>query len=540
MTKLIVTRSSLALAMLLGFGSIVGFGDFSARADTDTLIVVREQGPNSMDINAVGTNRPAYGLSWNVYDRLVTYGHKTAPNGDSMYDYQKLEPELAESWEIAPDGMSVTFKIRQDATFHDGTPVTAHDVKWSLDRAVSVGGFASFQMKAGSLESTDQFVVVDDHTFKINFVRKDKLTLPDLGVPVAAIYNSKAGKEHATEKDPWAMDWLKYNTAGSGAFKVDLHESGVQTIYVRNDDWKSGPLPKIKRIILRVVPSAATRRALLEQGDIDMSFDLPPKDFSELAASEKFNVHGIPIENSMWYVDMNVTEPPFDNQKVRQAIAFSIPYDPIFGAVTFGRAAKLYGGKSDVATTTDWPQPYPNVQDLDRARELLEEAGYPDGLETPLSFNLGTATWGEPIALLIQENLAKIGVKTTIEKIPAANWRAFMGKKSMPLLINNMGGWLNYPDYFFFWNYHSQNGVFNTMSYQNPEMDKYIDGARFAADDEDYANNIKGFLSIAFQEVPRVPLFQANLDVAVQPNVHGYRYWFHRQIDYRQIWKSED
>jgi peptide/nickel transport system substrate-binding protein len=366
------------------------------------------------------------------------------------------------------------------------------------------------------------------------------LTLPDLGVPVAAIYNSTAAKEHVTEKDPWAMDWLKYNTAGSGAFKVDLHESGVQTIYVRNDDWKSGPLPKIKRIILRVVPSAATRRALLEQGDIDMSFDLPPKDFSELAASEKFNVHGIPIENSMWYLDMNVTIPPFDNKKVRQAIAFSIPYDPIFGAVTFGRAAKLYGGKSDVATTTDWPQPYPNVQDLDRARELLEEAGYPDGFETTLSFNLGTGTWGEPMALLVQENLAKIGVKTTIEKIPAANWRAFMGKKSMPLLFNDMGGWLNYPDYFFFWNYHSQNGVFNTMSYQNPEMDKYIDGARFAADDEDYANNIKGFLTLAFQEVPRVPLFQANLDLAVQPNVHGYTYWFHRQIDYRQIWKSED
>ena len=79
-----------------------------------------------------------------------------------MYDYTKLEPELAESWQVASDGMSVLFKLRRDAKFHDGTPVTAKDVKWSLDRAVTVGGFPTFQMKAGSLEKPEQFVVVDD------------------------------------------------------------------------------------------------------------------------------------------------------------------------------------------------------------------------------------------------------------------------------------------------------------------------------------------------------------------------------------------
>jgi len=115
----------------------------------DTLVVVTEVGPNSMDIHGVGANRPSYGLSWNVYDHLMTYGKKTLPDGTVMYDYSTLEPELATSWQLAPDGKSVTFTLRRDATFHDGTPVTAQDVKWSFDRAVSIGGFPTFQMKAG-------------------------------------------------------------------------------------------------------------------------------------------------------------------------------------------------------------------------------------------------------------------------------------------------------------------------------------------------------------------------------------------------------
>ena len=98
--------------------------------------------------------------------------------------------------------MSVLFKLRRNAKFHDGTPVTAKDVKWSLDRAVTVGGFPTFQMKAGSLEKPEQFVVVDDHTFRVDFLRKDKLTLMDLAVPVPCVFNSELVKKHATEKDP--------------------------------------------------------------------------------------------------------------------------------------------------------------------------------------------------------------------------------------------------------------------------------------------------------------------------------------------------
>ena len=122
--------------------------------------------------------------------------------------------------------MSVTFKLRKDAKFHDGTPVTAKDVKWSFDRAVTIGGFPTFQMAAGSLEKPEQFVVVDDNTFRIDFLRKDKLTMPDLGVPVPVDHQFRARQE-ARDRRPIRGRWngCKNNDAGGGAYKVESLEA---------------------------------------------------------------------------------------------------------------------------------------------------------------------------------------------------------------------------------------------------------------------------------------------------------------------------
>jgi len=506
-----------------------------AQARKDTLLTLSESGPNNLDIMGVGTNRPGYEASWNTHDRLVSFGVKKDAAGNDHYDYTKIEPELAESWDLGD--MSATFKLRRNATFHDGTPVTANDVKWSFDRAVTVGGFPTFQMKAGSLEKPEQFVVVDDHTFRIDFLRKDRLTLPDIGVPVPIVINSGLAGKHATEKDPWAMEWLKNNEAGGGAFRIEKWTPGQEVVYQRFDEWKSGPLPKLQRVIWRMVPSAGNRRALLERGDADISFDLPPKDVAELANEKKLTVIGTPIENAIIYIGMNVKLPPFDNVKVRQAVAYAIPYQKIMDAVMFGRGTPMFGGPGEV-TKPVWPQPTPYKTDLAKAKQLLGEAGLPEGFETTLSFDLGFAVTMEPLCVLVQESLSQIGVKCTLNKIPGANWRAEFSKKSLPFLANAFGGWLNFPEYFFYWTYHGQNAIFNTMSYQNPDMDNLVDAARFENDPDKYVQEVEGFVRIAFDQVPRIPIFQPSLDVAMQKNVAGYRYWFHRQLDYRQLSRS--
>src|SRR5580658_5040003 len=128
----------------------------NAQSRKDTLLTLSESGPNNLDIQGVGTNRPGYEASWNTYDRLVSYGVKKDENGNDHYDSARIVPELAESWDLGD--MSVTFKLRKDAQFHYGAPVTARDVKWSFDRAVTVGGAPTFQFAAGSMQKPEQFV----------------------------------------------------------------------------------------------------------------------------------------------------------------------------------------------------------------------------------------------------------------------------------------------------------------------------------------------------------------------------------------------
>ena len=509
----------------------------SQDARKETLVVVNETGPNSLDIQAVGANRPAYGVAWLAYDRLMSFGKKTV-NGIPYYDHTKLIPELAESWEMAKDGMSVSFKLRADATFHDGSPVTAADVKWSYDRALAMGGFPQFQMKAGSLESPDQFEALDERTFRVKFVRKDKLSMPDMAVPVPAIYNATLAKKNATPDDPWAAKWLKNNTAGGGAFKVLSWKPGQEVVYERFEQWKSGPLPKLKRIIQREVPAAGTRRALIEKGDADMSYEMPPKDFALLSQDKSSGlvVQSTPVENAIWYLGMNVNTPPFNDIKVPQAIAYAVPYEKVYTRAFYGRAVKLWGGKP--VAEAAWPTPHSYNTNMAKAKALLAEAGYANGFETSLSFDLGQGTISEPIAVLLQESLAELGIKASINKVPGANWRAQMLKKDMPIFINRFGGWLNYPEYFFVWNFHSSDPVFNTSSYKNLKMDALIESARFETNPKKYEATVKTMVNLLYTDLPRIPLAQPVMDVVMNKSVKGYTYWFHVQPDYRQISKE--
>jgi peptide/nickel transport system substrate-binding protein len=513
----------------------------AAKADarSETLLIVSEGGPNNLDIHGVGTNVPGYEVSWNCYDRLISHEMKEGPGGVPYYDRDKFKPELAEDINIGD--MSVTFKLKKNAKFHDGTPVTAKDAKWSLDRAVSVGGFPTFQMSAGSLTKAEQFVVVDDNTVRVDFAKKDRLTIPDLAVIVPCIVNSELVKKNASEKDPWGLEYTKQQTAGSGAYKVTKWTAGTEVVMERNDEWVGGPLPKIKRVIWRMVPQAGNRRALLERGDADISYELPNKDFQELKAAGKLNIVSLPFSNGIQYLGMNVTKPPFNNPKVREAMAYAVPYQKIMDAVLFGLANPMFGASAGKATEVAWPQPTKYFTDMAKAKALLTEAGYPDGFETTISFDLNFAGINEPLCVLVQESLAQIGIKTTINKIPGANWRTELNKKEMPLYTNVFSGWLDYPEYFFYWCYHGNNSVFNTMSYKSPEMDKFIDGARTAAaagDKAAYDTDVKGMVDLAFTDIPRIPLYQPFVNVAMQKNVTGYQYWFHRRLDYRALAKG--
>ena len=512
-----------------------------AAGHSGTLVVVAGNGINSLDLHRKGTNRPSYQVTVNIYDRLVRFGVKKLEDGSLAYDSTKIEPEVAETWSVSEDGKTLTFKINPKAKFWDGSQVTAQDVKWSFDRAVSLGGFPAVQMKAGSMTKPEQFIAIDEKTFQIKLPKPSKLTLPDLAVPIPFIINSKVAKSNATAKDPWATEYLHKNPAGSGAFKIVRWDPGQQFVYERNENWALGPKPGPKRVIVREVPSASTRRALTERGDADLYMDIPAKDSQEIVAKTggKVKVSGAPIDNCLHVLALNLKNKPFDDVKVRQAIAFAIPYSDIIKAAAYGRGKPMFGGKDIKPTSIEWPQPFPYDTNLDKAKTLLAESGLSNGFETTLSYNLGLAAWQEPTALLIQESLKKIGIKVKLDKIPGASWRtAALVEKRLPMHLENFGGWLNYPDYYFFWAY-KYGHLFNSSNYKNPEIETLVDETmHMEVSDKRYDENVKKMIGIAFNDVPRIPIYQPYLDAAMQSNVSGYASWFHRQLDVRSIKKA--
>src|SRR3954465_5092215 len=394
-------RRFVTAALLTASAVLPGAGAHAAEIAKDTMVIVSEMGPNGLDTMVPTANDHSRLVVWQTYDRLVSHGSKKLNDGTASYYAKVVVPELAEKWEVSADKKTYIFHLRKNATFHDGTPVTAKDVKWSFDRAIAAGGFPAVQMAAGSLVKPEQFTAVDDHTFKATFDQFNKLTMPDLVVPVPVIINSELAKKHATAQDAWAFDWVSRNDCGGGAYKVESWSPGQQTVFTRFDDWKSGPLPKLKRVVYRQIASAGTRRALLEKGDVDISVGLPPKDYAELAEQGKVKVIGVPVQNDLVFVDMNVKIAPFDNPKVRESTSFAIPYKEIVSSALYNRAKPMFGGDpAKPYPDLTWPVPIKHGQDLAMAKKLLTEAGFPNGFKTTLSIDLSEATVREPSAIL--------------------------------------------------------------------------------------------------------------------------------------------
>ncbi len=506
----------------------------AAQTRKETLRQVTGNTINSLDPTMPGATREAFGLSVNVYDRLVGFDRKPRGNG-WIFDPNHIHGELAESYEISPDGRTITFHLRKDAVFQDGTPFTAEDAKWSLDRAVSAKSLAAPQVASGSWTKPEQFRIVDEHTIQAVVDKPDRLALPNLAVLYVAMFNSHLAKQHATADDPWAQTWLKDHTAGSGAYKVESFKPGEQVILTRNEAWKAGTLPYFKRVISQTIAEPATRANLVERGDADLSIDLQASDVIALAQKAKLKLVSTPQFNAFTFVAFNTQMKPFDNVLVRQAIAAALPYADMFKAAIFERGSPLYDGKwTGTPTETVFPQPMPFHTDLVRAKQLLTEAGFPEGFETTFSFNVGSAQISEPMAALIKESLAKIGIRVEIQKMPDAQISTLVSDKKLPFLTETSIAWLPATDYFFRiffqgdqrWNYSSWN---------NPEISKLTGEARFATDPVVYDGLAKQLISLEAKEAPMILLWQPSQDAVMAPDIDGYTYWYHRQVDFRDL-----
>lgn len=521
-------------AILTGAGGLV-----HAETPADTLIVVDVQAPNMLDINGAGANDAVPLVTNNCYDRLVTWGTKKTQSGVESFDSKVLQPQLAEKWETSADGKSITFHLRPGATFHSGNPVTAEDVKWTFDRVLSVDSWTKVLFAAGGITRTDQIAIVDPMTVRIDLPMPGRMAVPALGTPVASVIDSKEAKENASDSDPWALQYLSKNCAGSGPYIVESFDSSEQIEFRRFDGWKAGPLPALERVIYRRIESDSTRRSLIESGDADVALALSRKDVADLTTNQDIVINGTSAVSSTWSVDLDTQTAPFNDQKVRQAIAYAIPYGEIVKTAFHGRGVPLIGHKQGEPYAADYPVTYPYSYDLAKAKQLLAEAGYEKGFKTKLFYNQEHASFAQPMALLVQDSLRKINVDIEIVNIPGSSFFDELGKHQMSMVIKNFQSWLNYPEYYFLWNFDGKEySIHNSSNYKNPALDKLIADAYAEPDQKAYEMTIRKMVETVVEDVPRIPVTPMFVDVATRKNVNGYVYWFHLMPEFARFSKA--
>ena len=529
--KLSRRRALTAGAATTAFASLPRWADAQSRADT--LRYVTGNTINTLDCTMFGATRESFGLCMNVYDRLFRFGRKRY-GADWIFDSDTIQGELAQGYEYSPDHLKITVTLRPDATWQDGGPVTVEDVKWSLDRAVAAKSLAPPQLSTGSLTSPDQFRITGAHTLEVSLPKPDRLALANLCVPYAIMVNSKLAKQHASEADPWAQEWMKTNTAASGAYIVESYKPGESVILRRNAAWKGGALPGFPRVIIQTVPEPATRANLIERGDADLCIDLAANDVIAMEKAAKVKLVSIPESNAFTHISVNTQMAPFNNVKVRQALAAALPYEDMFKAALFSRGAKLWGADWTTPPSITFPQPMPFQTDPARAKQLLAEAGLPNGFSTPFAISTGQSATSEPAAALVKEALGRIGIQVDIQKKPDAEFNTAEAQKTLPFYMDGAVAWLPSTDYYFRL-YFTRDQRWNFASWKSPEIEQLSAAAQFETAPAVYADDCKNMIETFVANVPLVMLWQPNQDAAMAKSIDGYTYEFYRQADFRDL-----
>lgn len=334
-------------------------------------------------------------------------------------DMSKIEPGIIETCDMEADGSKVTLKLREGVKSAYGNEFTTADIEYGLDRSFATKAIGYFFLGVGGAQSRDQWKTIDKYTMEVVQEENSMVNLcgllTHLGAAPSWIMDSVEVKKHATDEDPWATQWINEYGAWFGPYYVTQWEAGRQVVLEANPNWW-GPELKIKKIIYQVIPESANRVALLKSGKVHLIEGISPE---EAAALE--GVAGVrPVavkSNKQFFAVMDESKEPFSNPKVRQALNLAVNRQAIVDSIYKGMGYPYQGIV---------PVTFPGFEDyheydfnLEKAKELLAEAGYPDGFDTELSFAAGNPE-EEQVAIIWQSDLKKIGVNVTLKKLPTS------------------------------------------------------------------------------------------------------------------------
>ncbi|WP_353643819.1 ABC transporter substrate-binding protein [Mesorhizobium sp. WSM2239] len=394
----------------------------------------------------VSTLDPAIGYDWQNWSMIKSLF-------DGLMDYEPgtttLKPDLAESYEISPDGQTFTFKLRQGVKFHNGRELTAEDVKYSIERVVNpvtqspgAGFFGSIkgfeEASAGNADGLSGITVVDPYTIRFELSRPDATFLHVAALNFAHVVPKEEVEKHGA-------DFGKH-PVGSGAFKLAEWTLGQKLVFERFADYWNKGLPKLDQITFEVGQEPIVALLRLQKGEIDIPGDgIPPAKFIEVTEDPAFKdlvIQGGQLHTG--YVAMNVKIKPFDDVKVRQAVNMAINKDRIVRIIN-GRAVPA--NQPLPPTMPGYAKDYEGYPyDVEKAKALMAEAGLADGVETEL-FVMNTDPQPR-IAQAIQQDLAAIGIKASVKSLAQANVIAAGGEpEAAPMIWSGGMAWIaDFPD----------------------------------------------------------------------------------------------
>jgi peptide/nickel transport system substrate-binding protein len=334
----------------------------------------------------------------NMYEQLL----RINPTGSA----EKFTPLLAESWDVSEDGLTWTFHLRPNVKFHDGEPMNAEAVKKSIEAAKDHAGASFIWLPLDSID------VVDDLTVQFNLSYAAPVDLIASSLYGAWIVSPKA--LDAAAADP---NYFEQGVeAGTGPYMLESYTPDKEIVFTRNPDywggWKDGQFDKV---LVEIVGEAVTQQQMLEGGQVDLVTRLPIENYAAFKDNPDYNYY-----EEQTYFDyvgfFNTLRPPLDNPKVRQALSYAIPYQDIITVGANGLATQARGPvPQGVWPWSDQVNQY--TYDLDMAKQLLAEAGYPDG---GFSLKLTYASENDTeaaFAPLIKDSFSQIGVDVSIEPI---------------------------------------------------------------------------------------------------------------------------
>ncbi|WP_372423005.1 ABC transporter substrate-binding protein [Salinarimonas chemoclinalis] len=467
-----------------------------AQTPPGVLAVGQIAEPKSLDPAAV-TAANDFRIVVNLYDGLVRYA-------DGSFE---IEPALAESWEVSEDGTVYTFTLREGVTFHDGTALDADAVVFNFERMLDeehpyhdTGPFPlSFFFSA-----IDTVEAVDARTVRFTLSEPYAPFLSNLAYPTGLIVSPSAVAEHGAD--------YGRNPSGTGAFRFERWDANTAVVVTRNEEYWDGA-PPLEAVIFRPITDANTRVAEMLSGGIDVMVEVPPDSVARFSESDDYALYE-QAGPHLWFMILNAKEPPFDDVRVRRAANYAIDKQALVENVLQG-TAEIASGPIPPAFAWAYDEelePYP--YDPERARTLIEEAGA-TGASVTMFVTEGGSGMLDPVPMgtAIQADLEAVGLDVAIETY---EWNTFLAQVNPGLEgkadMAQMAWMTNDPDTLPYLALRTEawpeEGGFNSGYYSNPEVDRLLQEARTATDQDERARLYKEMQKIVQEDAPWI--FVAN------------------------------